>query len=119
MKPKSAKAKGRNFQQQIARGIATAHGLTYGADEDCESRGMGQCGTDVRLSKRAKELFPYSVECKCQERLSFWDAINQARTNVLQDTDWLLVVKRNRETPIAILDWEVFLELQRQSKSSS
>jgi hypothetical protein len=119
MKTSSAKAKGRKFQQQIARGIAGAHGLTYGADEDCESRGMGQPGTDVRLSKHAKKLFPFSVECKCQERLAFWDAINQARTNVLQDTDWLLLVKRNRETPIAILDWEVFLELQRKSQSSS
>ena len=116
MKAKSAKAKGRKFQQQIAEGIANTHGLTHGKDEDCESRGMGQCGTDVRLSKRAKELFPYSVECKCQERLNFWDAINQARTNVLEDTDWLLVVKRNRETPVAILDWEVFLKLTEDSE---
>ena len=119
MKPKSAKAKGRNFQQQIARGIAESHGLTHGKDADVESRGMGQCGTDVRLSEPASKCFPYSVECKCVERLNFWDAINQSRTNILQDTDWLLVVKRNRETPVAILDWEVFLELQRKSKSSS
>jgi hypothetical protein len=119
MKAKSAKAKGRKFQQQIAEGIANKHGLSHGKDADVESRGMGQCGTDVRLSQRAKELFPYSVECKCQERLSFWEAINQARTNVLEGTDWLLLVKRNRESPIAILDWEVFLELQGKSKASS
>ena len=119
MNPKSAKAKGRKFQQQVARGIAETHGLSHGKDEDVESRGMGQCGTDVRLSERAKRLFPYSVECKCVERLNFWDAINQARTNILQGTDWLLVVKRNHESPIVILDWEVFLELQGKSKSSS
>jgi hypothetical protein len=113
MKTSSAKAKGRKFQQQIAEGIATTHGLSHGKDADVESRGMGQCGTDVRLSERAKELFPYSVECKCQERLAFWQAISQARTNILQDTDWLLVVRRNRETPIVILDWEVFLELTK------
>jgi len=119
MNPKSAKAKGRKFQQEVARGIAETHGLSHGKDRDVESRGMGQCGTDVRLSERAARVFPYSVECKCQERLNWWEAINQARDNLLPNTDWLLVVRRNRENPVVVLDWEVFLELQGKSKSSS
>ena len=111
--PASCKAKGRRFQQDIAKDISEIIGLAYGPDNDVASRGMGQNGTDIQLSPTARKAFPYSVECKCTERLDFWGSIKQARANCLEETDWLLVVRRNREKPVVVLDWERFLEIQK------
>jgi hypothetical protein len=40
-------------------------------------------------------LFPFSVECKNQERLNIWDSLEQAESNANQHIP-LLVFKRNR-----------------------
>lgn len=61
----SAKGKGRKLQQDI-RDLFICIGK-LGADE-VESRGMGQAGEDVRfLTKHARRLFPFYVECKAHK----------------------------------------------------
>ena len=111
MKTSSAKAKGRKLQQWVAQKISNVIGMRWGADQHIASREMGQAGVDIRLSPLALEKFPWSVECKRQEKFSVPIWIKQAEDNQLPNTNWLLICKRNREKPILILDMDVFFEL--------
>lgn len=111
IKTSSAKAKGRRLQQWVCEKVSNLLGLSWGPDEMIASREMGQNSTDVRLIGEAKERFPYSVECKAQEKMSVPAWVRQAKANELKDTNWLLFTKRNREKPLVILDAEVFFEI--------
>ena len=72
---------------------------------------MGQSGVDVELIGKAAELLPYSFEAKNQESWSVHGWMKQAKYNQKKGTDWVLVCKRNRETPVVILDAETFFNL--------
>ena len=72
---------------------------------------MGQSGVDVPVLGKAKEQFPWSVECKNTQKLNLWDAIRQARDNQLDGTDWMLVVKKNHEGPVVVIDAMIFWKL--------
>lgn len=111
IKTSSAKAKGRRLQQWVAQKIAELIGMEYGKDCPVESRPMGQTGVDVRLEKKALELFPFSVECKAQENWAIPSWIEQAKENTLPGTDWLLVAKKSRNPAIIILDAETFFRI--------
>lgn len=117
MKPQSAKAKGRTLQKWACEKIAEVTGLEWGKDKPIESRPMGQSGVDVRLDKEALARFKFSVECKFCEKWSLPQWIEQAKSNMIDGTDWLLVVKRSREKPVVIMDAEAFFKmLNRQHK---
>ena len=75
MKTKSAKAKGRRLQQMVASAIRSAYMLS---EDDVRSAVMGETGPDIQLSSAAKREFPFAIECKNQEKLSIWKAIEQA-----------------------------------------
>jgi len=75
MKTKSAKAKGRRLQQMVASAIRSAYMLS---EDDVRSAIMGETGADIKLSLAAKREFPFAIECKNQEKLSIWKAIEQA-----------------------------------------
>ena len=110
----SAKAKGRKLQQWVADKISKLTDIPWGKDELIASREMGQSGTDIRLIGKAKQLFPFSVECKWQETWSIPSFIKQAKANQQKDTDWLLFCKRNSEDPIVVLDAAVFFKLLKR-----
>jgi len=115
MKTASCKAKARKLQQHVCQKIADLLNMKWGKDEMIASREMGQSGVDVRLVGKARELFPYAVECKWQEKINIWAAIKQAKENCDEDLpDWLLFIKRNREEPYVILDMELFFTLLRE-----
>jgi hypothetical protein len=61
----------------------------------------------------AREAFPWSVECKWQESWSLSAFIKQAKDNQMKGTDWLLILKKNREDYVAVLDAETFFGLLR------
>ena len=71
MKTSSAKAKGRKLQQWFANLLVESLGLD---EEDIESRPMGSQGEDIILGKQSRQIFPYSVECKNQEKVNVWEA---------------------------------------------
>ncbi len=104
----SRKAKGRRLQQEVATRIGQLLNLKVGPDEMIATREMGQPGTDVRLVGLAKEMFPFSIECKNQESWSLQTWIDQAKKNQDKDTDWLLICKKNRLNPVVVMDMEVF-----------
>jgi len=111
IKPRSAKNKGKKFQNDIAKRISKLLGLPWGKDECIASREMGQAGTDIRLLADAKYRFPYSIECKRCENMSVPAWIRQVKKNKAKGTDWLLFCKRNHEDGIVILDIDVFFKI--------
>jgi hypothetical protein len=63
----------------------------------------------------ALEKFPYSVECKNQEKVALFDYIKQANANQKERTNWLLFIKKNKlKHPIVVLDSIVFFDILKQ-----
>ena len=114
----SRKAKGRELQQWACKKISYLIEKAWGPDEQIASKEMGQKGIDVRLVGEARELFPWSIECKRQENWSIHSWIKQAKGNQMPSTDWLLIARRNREDPVVILDADVFFDILRLIKGS-
>lgn len=112
--PQSAKAKGRRLQQWVCKKVAEITGFEWGSngnDKPIESRPMGQSGTDIRMESSVLKKFPFSVECKWQESWAIPAWIQQAKANLIKNTNWLLVIKKSRENPIVVLDAQVFFDL--------
>lgn len=108
MKPSSAKQKGRVFQQFIvAKLLALFPQLE---PDDCQNRSMGAGGEDVMLSPAARKLAPISIECKNQEALNIWSSFAQCKANAGKYQP-VLLIKRNRTQPLAVVDLDYFLEL--------
>ncbi len=118
IKTSSAKGKGRLLQQNIAKRISMLIEKPWGPDEQIASREGAQSGTDIRLVGEAKEQFPWSVECKRQEKFAIHKWIKQAKQNQEPGTDWLLIARRNREDAVVILDVDVFFDILRLVKGS-
>jgi hypothetical protein len=114
IKVQSAKQKGRKLQQDVCRDIGKTIGIPFenGVDGPIMSRPMGSHGADVILTGEARQKFPYSVECKSSEQLNLMEAMEQAKENQTEGTDWLLVHDRKKfPEPVAILAWSAFLGL--------
>lgn len=116
MKTSSAKAKGRKLQKWMAEKISTLTGIPCGKDELIESREMGQSGVDIKLIGEARKKFPFSIECKNQESWSVPAYIEQAKTNIMPNTNWLLLLKRKGINPIICMDADAFMELMEYTE---
>lgn len=99
MTPQSAKSKGRRFQQKCIKMLVDILDIH---PEDLESRGMGGSGEDLIMARAAREKFPYSVECKNKEKMSFWSDFKQSQANCGKYAP-ILLAKKNRTKPIALL----------------
>ena len=107
MKTQSRKAKGRRLQNQFMQLLIEKLDID---PEDIESRSMGAGGEDLIMSKAARNKFPYSIECKNQERLNIWQAWDQANGNKgLYEP--LIVIKKNGVSPLVVIDAESFLDM--------
>ncbi len=109
MKTQSAKAKGRRLQQWV-RDMLIEHRSVH--PEDIESRSMGAGGEDLIMARDARQKFPFSIECKNQEKLNVWDAYQQATDNS-GDYEPILIMKKNGKRPLVVLDAENFIRSQR------
>ena len=125
MKPASAKAKGRELQKKVRdKIIATFHGLTI---HDVTSTSMGANGVDVKLSKAARKMFPYAIECKNLAQAAIYKMYDQSAANADKDADDgygfvikenrlepIVVIRQNRRKPLVALDFEVFMEMAKE-----
>lgn len=109
MRPQSAKAKGRRLQQKVRDSVQLALKLT---PDDVRSTPMGSQGSDLLLSPVALKKFPYRPEIKCVEKLSIWEALEQAKAHAKPDGLYpLLVISRNHDDVYAVITLEDLLFL--------
>ena len=107
MKTSSAKAKGRNLQKRVRELLIEKLDIH---PEDIESRSMGASGEDLIMARAAREKFPYSIECKNQEKVNVWSAYEQASDNSGK-YDAIAVIKKNNSKPLVVIDLEAFIKL--------
>ena len=108
MKTRSAKNKGKRLQNDVRDLILET--FTELEPDDVRSTTMGDSGEDVLSSPAARKLFPFSVECKNQEKLSIWSSLEQTETNAGKHTP-LLIFKRNRSKTYAVLQLDDLMKM--------
>ena len=108
MKTRSAKNKGKRLQNDVRDLILET--FTELEPDDVRSTTMGDSGEDVLLSPAARKLFPFSVECKNQEKLNIWSSLEQAEENAGNHIP-LLVFKRNRSKTYVAMNIDYLMEL--------
>ena len=109
MKTKSRKAKGRYLQNIVRDRIIKLYPVL--GKDDIRTSLMSESGADIKLmSQTARKLFPYSIECKNREDFkTIYSYFHQAQSHTNMEP--LLVVKRNREKPLVIINMEHLFEL--------
>ena len=108
MKPRSAKNKGKRLQNQVRDLILEKFNSLE--SDDVRSITMGESGEDILLSPAARKLFPFSVECKNQEKLNIWKSLEQSEINSGNHTP-IVIFKRNRTKTYVALEFDKLLEL--------
>ena len=108
MKPRSAKNKGKRLQNKVRDLILEKFNSLE--SDDVRSITMGESGEDILLSPAARKLFPFSVECKNQEKLNIWKSLEQSETNSGKHTP-IVIFKRNRTKTYVALEIKKLLEL--------
>ena len=112
MKTSSKKAKGRLLQNKVVTKVLNMMNKYYNIGEDqIRPAIMGESGVDVKLTRKAREVFPFSIECKNQEKLSIWSALKQAENNTIEGTYPMLVFKKNRSDIYCVLKFDDFLKI--------
>ena len=108
MKPRSAKNKGKRLQNKVRDLILEKFNQLE--PDDVRSVTMGESGEDILLSPAARKLFPFSTECKNQEKINIWSSLEQAETNSGKHIP-IVIFKRNRSKKYVALEFEKLLEL--------
>jgi hypothetical protein len=112
MKTSSAKNKGRRLVLELREKL-----LEFAPDlnpQEIFVPASSQPGADLHLSPKAKEIYPYCVECKNVESLNVHKAFEQAKTHQKSEDEVpLLVFKKNRSETMVALRLEDFLKLTR------
>ena len=110
MKPQSAKAKGRSLQKWVRDELLNL--FTKLEKDDIKSTSMGASGEDIQLSPAARKLIPYQIECKNKATSQIHTYYNQAKTHGTHEA--LVIVKKDRDTPLAIVSAEHFLKILKE-----
>ena len=110
--PQSAKAKGRRFQQWCRDKILSTFPKLE--PDDCRSTSMGASGEDIQMSPACRRLFPYSVECKNNNKNAIYKVMEQAEANCPKGSTPLALIKADRQKPLAVVDAEHFFKLAKR-----
>ena len=114
MKTRSAKNKGKRLQNDVRDLILET--FKELEPDDVRSTTMGDSGEDVLLSPAARKLFPFSVECKNQEKLNIWSSLQQAEDNAGEHIP-LVVFKRNRSKTYVAFELDKLMEILNEKDS--
>ena len=79
---------------------------------------MGCGGEDILLSTSAQSCIPFSVECKCVEKINIWACIDQAERNTPEGRTPCLVFSRNRSKAYAVIELDSLLNITSNVGSS-
>jgi len=113
MKTSSAKAKGRKLQDWVRNKLIGYFwdfcDDEYELEKEITTAVMGENGADVKISTMYEGLFPFSIECKNQEKFhGIYNMVDQARNHSRFPP--LVFIKMNRRKPLVILEADQFLE---------
>lgn len=108
MKTSSCKAKGRALCKYVKERIL--YHFKYIKESDVKVTSSGANGEDLQLSSYARELFPFSVECKNRASFAIYKDYAQCKTNAKEYIP-LLIIKQNNSKPLAVVDLEQFIQL--------
>jgi len=110
MKTSNAKAKGRKLCQELQGKLLASCPTLDPSDITVTSSGAP--GEDLKLSKAARDLYPFTFECKNQEKLNIWAALKQAESHALNTEHTpVLVFSKNRSETYACLKLDDLLRL--------
>ena len=115
MKTRSAKNKGKRLQNNV-RDVLLETFKHQLEEDDVKSTTMGESGEDIQLSPAARKLIPYAFECKNQEKLNIWSALEQAESNGEKGTP-VLVFKRNRSKTYVAFELDKLMEILNEKDS--
>jgi hypothetical protein len=115
MKPQSAKAKGRVFQQFVRDMLLGM--FTSLSKDDVRSTSMGAGGEDIQLSAAARKLIPFQIECKSRDRMSVFKDYAQAQEHGPHEP--VLVIKQNHSKALAVVDAELFFHLVKENNNKN
>lgn len=110
IKSKSAKAKGATLQK-LVRDRILHHYEGILEPDDVKSTSMGANGEDVQLSPAARKLLPISIECKARAVWGPYSGYKQAEKNAGGQYQPVLVIKQNRDKPLAVVDLDHYISL--------
>ena len=111
MNTSSKKAKGRRLQKWFRELLIEKLSIH---EEDIESRSMGAGGEDLIMARAARETFPYSIECKNQEKINLWESYKQATENSGK-YEPVVFIKRNNHKPLVVVDADYFINLHKNT----
>ena len=118
MTPQSAKAKGRLLQKKVVEALLAAY--PEFEKDDVRSTSMGAGGEDVQLSPLARRTIGnLTFECKSRARVAVYPWYFQCLRNAPNKAMPVLVVKQNNAPPLAVVDFEYFMELLKCKHPSS
>lgn len=111
MKPASAKAKGRSFQQEVRDAILDR--FKQLEPGDVVSTSMGSGGEDVKLSPAARKLLPIQTECKrVKSAKGIYKWYGQAKAHGPHEP--VVFMRADREPALVILSAAAYLDLLKQ-----
>lgn len=112
MNIRSAKNKGRRLASELREAL-----LQWAPDlseRDIQITSASVPGPDLYLSPAAEDVYPIVWECKNQEKISIWQAIEQSQGYADREGVFpVLCFSRNRAEPMVALRLEDFLRLIR------
>lgn len=115
MKTRSAKNKGKALQNLVKDEILFSFSDVI-TDEDVKSTTMGESGVDIQLSTKAKEVFPWGVECKSYKAFSIYKHFDQAVENANKGfLIPLLIIKANKREPLVVMELSEFMIIAREA----
>jgi hypothetical protein len=106
---KTSKARGASFEKSVAEAIGAWINMPPSDVFRTRTRAHG---VDIGLSAGAKELFPFSPECKDHKTLHIPEWIKQAKMNEVDGLPFLLIFKQHRSgQKYVVLEFEAFMQL--------
>lgn len=85
--------------------------------DDVRSTAMGQPGEDIQFSPAARKVLPYQIEVKNKAASQIHTYYNQAITHGKHEP--LVVVKKDRDIPLAIVSLDHFLTLLKEKNNEA
>ena len=99
------------MQNKIAKDLQDHLGLT---DDDVRPAIMGETGVDLKLmSEEARRKVGLAIECKSQEKLNIWSALDQASENA-SALEPAVVFTRNRSLTYVAIKWDHLLTILKK-----